>query len=110
MNIYNNMARRTETQKLKALSAELVPTLWIGKNGANAAIVLELQDQLKLRKMVKVRILKTALLESRRDEIASELSQASGAQLVDLKGATAVYRSPYRIKKLSKSSVTHQRK
>jgi RNA-binding protein len=110
MNIYNNMARRIETQKLKALSVELVPTLWIGKNGANAAIVLELQEQLKLRKMVKVRILKTALLESRRDEIASELSQASGAQLVDLKGATAVYRSPYRIKKPSKNSVTHQRK
>ncbi|MGZ7138712.1 MAG: YhbY family RNA-binding protein [Halobacteriota archaeon] len=104
------MARRTETQKLKALSAELIPTLWIGKNGANAAIVLELQDQLKLRKMVKVRILKTALLESRRDEIASELSQASGAQLVDLKGATAVYHSPYRIKKPSRNTVTHQRK
>jgi RNA-binding protein len=96
------MARINETQKLKALSAELVPTLWVGKNGVNAAIVLELQEQLKLRKMVKVRILKTALLESSRNEIACELSQASGAQLVDLKGATAVYRSPYRSKKPQK--------
>jgi RNA-binding protein len=104
------MARRTETQKLKALSAELDPTLWVGKNGANTAIVLELQDQLKLRKMVKVRILKTALLESSRDEVAYALGQASGAQLIDLKGATAVYRSPYRIKKPPKNSVTHQRK
>jgi RNA-binding protein len=104
------MARRTETQKLKALAAELVPTLWVGKNGANAAIVLELQEQLKLRKMVKVRILKSALLESSRDKVAYELGQASGAQLVDLKGATAVYRSPYRIKKPPKNSVTHQRK
>jgi RNA-binding protein len=104
------MARRTETQKLNALAAELVPTLWVGKNGANAAIVLELQEQLKLRKMVKVRILKSALLESSRDKVAYELGQASGAQLVDLKGATAVYRSPYRIKKPPKNSVTHQRK
>ena len=104
------MARRTETQKLKALSAELDPTLWVGNNGANTAIVLELQDQLKLRKMVKVRILKTALLESSRDEVAYALGQASGAQLIDLKGATAVYRSPYRIKKPPKNSVTHQRK
>jgi RNA-binding protein len=104
------MARRTETQKLKALAAELVPTLWVGKNGANAAIVLELQEQLKLRKMVKVRILKSALLESSRDKVAYELGQASDAQLVDLKGATAVYRSPYRIKKPPKNSVTHQRK
>jgi RNA-binding protein len=104
------MAKGIEAQKLKALSSELVPTLWIGKNGANAAIVLELQEQLKLRKMVKVRILKTALIESSRDEIAHELDQASGAQLVDLKGATAVYLSPYRIKQTSKNSVTHQRK
>jgi RNA-binding protein len=104
------MAKGIEAQKLKALSSELVPTLWIGKNGANAAIVLELQEQLKLRKMVKVRILKTALIESSRDEIAHELGQASSAQLVDLKGATAVYLSPYRIKQTSKNSVTHQRK
>jgi RNA-binding protein len=104
------MAKGIEAQKLKALSSELVPTLWIGKNGANAAIVLELQEQLKLRKMVKVRILKTALIESSRDEIAHELGQASGAQLVDLKGATAVYLSPYCIKQTSKNSVTHQRK
>ena len=104
------MAKGIEAQKLKALSSELVPTLWIGKNGANAAIVLELQEQLKLRKMVKVRILKTALIESSRDEIAHELGQASGSQLVDLKGATAVYLSPYRIKQTSKNSVTHQRK
>jgi RNA-binding protein len=104
------MAKGIEAQKLKALSSELVPTLWIGKNGANAAIVLELQEQLKLRKMVKVRILKTALIESSRDEIAHELGQASDAQLVDLKGATAVYLSPYRIKQTSKNSVTHQRK
>ena len=104
------MAKGTEAQKLKALSSELAPTLWVGKNGANAAIVLELQGQLKLRKMVKVRILKTALLDSPRDEIADELSKASGAQLVDLKGANAVYRSPFRIKKTPKNSDTHQRK
>jgi RNA-binding protein len=110
MNFHGNMARRTEEQKLKALSTELDPTLWVGKNGINAAIVLELQEQLKLRKMVKVRILKTALLESTRDEIADELSKASGAQLVDLKGATAVYRSLYRIKKTPKNSDTYQRK
>ncbi|MGZ4881357.1 MAG: YhbY family RNA-binding protein [Halobacteriota archaeon] len=110
MKDHNSMAKQTEVYKLKALSSELLPTLWIGKNGANAAIVLELQEQLKLRKMVKVRILKTALRESNRNEIALELGQASGAQLVDLKGATAVYLSPYRIKKTSKNGVTHQRK
>ncbi|MEI7826628.1 MAG: YhbY family RNA-binding protein [Euryarchaeota archaeon] len=110
MKVHHQMTRRSEKQKLKALSTELVPTLWIGKNGANEAIVRELKQQLKLRKMVKVRILKTALLEASRDEIARELEQASGAQLVDLKGATAVYLSPYRVKKTPKNSFAHQRK
>ena len=110
MRVHNHMAKRSETQKLKALSTELVPTLWVGKNGANEAIVRELREQLKLRKMVKVRILKTSLLESSRDEIAHALGQASSAQLIDLKGATAVYLSPYRVKKTLKNSFAHQRK
>jgi RNA-binding protein len=101
---------KSDTQKLKTLSAELVPTLWIGKYGANDAVVLELQRQLKLRKMVKVKILKAALLESSREDIAHELEHASGAQLVDLKGATAVYLSPYRVKKTTQNGYAHQRK
>ncbi|MGB8372378.1 MAG: YhbY family RNA-binding protein [Halobacteriota archaeon] len=97
-------------QKLKALSAELIPTLWIGKNGANDSIALELRRQLKLQKMVKVKMLKAALFESSREEIAHELEHSSGARLVDLKGATAVYLSPYRIKKTAQNGSAYQRK
>jgi len=64
----------SDTQKLKTFSAELSPTLWIGKYGTNDAIVVELQRQLKLRKMVKVKMLKAALFESSREEIAHKLS------------------------------------
>ncbi|MFZ0012127.1 MAG: YhbY family RNA-binding protein [Halobacteriota archaeon] len=101
---------KSDMQKLKTLSVELIPTLWIGKYGANDAIALELRRQLKLRKMVKVKILKTALFESSRDEIAHELEHASGARLVDLKGATAVYLSPYRVKKTAQNGYAYQRK
>ncbi|MGD0171139.1 MAG: YhbY family RNA-binding protein [Halobacteriota archaeon] len=101
---------KSDMQKLKTLSAELTPTLWIGKYGANDAIVVELQRQLKLRKMVKVKILKAALFESSREEIAHALEHASGARLVDLKGATAVYLSPYRIKKTAQNGYAYQRK
>ncbi len=101
---------KSDMQKLKALSAELIPTLWIGKNGANDSIVLELRRQLKLQKMVKVKMLKAALFESSREEIAHELEHTSGARLVDLKGATAVYLSPYRIKKTAQNDIEHQRK
>jgi RNA-binding protein len=101
---------KSDMQKLKAHSTELIPTLWIGKNGANDSIVLELRRQLKLRKMIKVKILKAALFESSREEIAHELEHSSGARLVDLKGATAVYLSPYRIKKTAQNGYAYQRK
>lgn len=106
----NNKTRRpSEVQKLKALSAELEPTLWVGKNGVNDAIVDELCEQLKLRKIVKVRILKTALLETTRGDIARKLGHASGATLVELKGATVIYRSPYRVKKTPQNLFTSEK-
>jgi RNA-binding protein len=104
------MTKNSQTQKLKKQSAELIPTLWVGKNGVNDAIVRELQDQLKLRKMIKVRILKAALSGSNRDNIARELGRVSGARLIELKGATAVYHSPYRVTRSPKNGRVNQRK
>lgn len=104
------MAKKSELQSLKSTSAELTPMLWIGKSGVTNGIVRELQQQLKLQKMVKVRILKAALLESNRDSIARELELASGAQLVNLKGGTAVFLSPERVKKERKNVNPRQRK
>jgi RNA-binding protein YhbY len=60
--------------------------------------------------MVKVKILRAALFESNREELAHELEHTSGARLVDLKGATAVYLSPYRIKKTAQNGYAYQRK
>jgi RNA-binding protein YhbY len=57
-----------------------------------------------------VKILKAALLESNREDIAHELEHASGARMVDLKGATAVYLSPYRVKKTAQNGYAYQRK
>jgi RNA-binding protein len=93
------MTKKSEMQRFKATSTKLAPTLWIGKNGVNDAIVSELRQQLKLQKTVKVRILKTALLESNRDSIARELELASGAKLLNLRGGTAVFLSAKRVKK-----------
>jgi len=101
---------KSDVQKLKTLSTELVPTIWIGKNGANESIVLELLCQLKVRKMIKVKILQAALFESNREEIAHALERSSGARLVDLKGATAVYLSPYRVKQTAQNEDAYQRK
>lgn len=102
--------KESELQRFKSMSTKLTPTLWIGKNGVNDAIVSELREQLKRQKAVKVRILKTALQESNRDSVARELELASGANLLSLRGATAVFLSPKRVKKERKNGNVRQRK
>jgi RNA-binding protein len=110
LNLMKANDKRTGLQSFKSMSTELTPTLWIGKNGVNDAIVSELREQLKLRKAVKVRILKTALQELNRDSVARELELASGAKLLNLRGATAVFLSPKRVKKERQNVNARQRK
>ncbi|MDG6221847.1 MAG: YhbY family RNA-binding protein [Candidatus Bathyarchaeota archaeon] len=73
-----------------ALSAEK-PTVRIGKEGATAEIVGEVEKQLKVREIIKVKILKTALHEQEALEaknIASTVAQQAEAELVDVRGHT----------------------
>jgi RNA-binding protein len=108
--VSKQMAKKSETKNRKAASTELIPTLWIGKSGVSTAIIHELRQQLKLRKKVKVKILKSALLESDRESIARELELSSGGQLVNLRGATAVFFSSRRVKNERKAADARQRK
>ncbi len=89
--------RKNKSEKNTAVSIKLAPSIWIGKNGINDAVVRELKQQLKTNKLVKVRILRNALASSMsRHHIAEHLERLSGAPLIELKGHTAVYRSPFR--------------
>lgn len=90
------MIHESETTKLKALCKKLAPSVWIGKNGVDEFVVSELRNQLTHKKVVKAKILRNALRGSSRRKIAKHLERASGAPLIDLKGCTAVYSSPYR--------------
>jgi len=87
-----------DIQKLKAQASEIDATIWVGKNGLTDSVVRELKDQLKSKRLVKVKILKNALEEIPRNRIARELEEHSGAKLLDIRGGVAVYLSPYRKK------------
>lgn len=91
------ITHKNKTEKNTAASIKLAPSIWIGKNGINDAVIRELKQQLKINKFVKVRILRNALSSSMsRRDIAERLERLSGAPLIELKGYTAVYRSPFR--------------
>ncbi len=89
---------KMDIQKLKAQASEIDATIWVGKNGLTDSVVRELKDQLKSKRLVKVKILKNALEEIPRNRIARELEEHSGAKLLDIRGGVAVYLSPYRKK------------
>jgi len=64
------------------------PTILIGKEGATAQIVNEVAKQLNARKMIKVKILKTALKKIETKEIAVKISEQTESELVDVRGHT----------------------
>jgi len=76
--------------ELKREAAHIVPSMNIGKSGITDPLILELRNQLKRNRLVKVKILKTAVDEMDRNDIAKELSMRTGSLLVEVKGNSAV--------------------
>lgn len=70
---------------------ELDATLRVGKRGIEA-VEDELRDQLDNADLVKVKFLRSARGGTTTDELADELADRTGAELLETRGNTAVYR------------------
>lgn len=75
-------------RRIKRRLGEERPTLWIGKNGASEESLKEIEKQLEKKKMVKIKILKSALEEDEAKEIASRIAEQTEASLVEVRGHT----------------------
>ena len=62
------------------------PTIHVGKEGFTPQSACEIDKQLDKNKMVKVRILKSALQEETAKTIAQKASEQTGASIVELRG------------------------
>ncbi len=62
------------------------PTIWVGKEGLTPAVTKQVEDQLQRTKMVKIRILKSALLTESAKAIATRTAEQVSAALVDVRG------------------------
>ncbi|MBN1156976.1 YhbY family RNA-binding protein [Candidatus Woesearchaeota archaeon] len=71
-------------------SCVLKPTLQIGKNGITPGLIDEINLQLKKKKIIKIKILKSALERTVRKQIAKELAEKSNSQLISLVGFVIV--------------------
>ena len=63
------------------------PTIWIGKDGLTPQLSSEIEKQLDKNKMLKVKILKSALQQDNTAKaIASKAAEQAGAALVEVRG------------------------
>jgi RNA-binding protein len=77
-------------QQLRKEAHDLDVTVWVGKAGIEA-VVDELADQLDDRTLVKAKFLRAARGGTSTEELAAELAEAVGADLIETRGNTAVF-------------------
>jgi RNA-binding protein len=62
------------------------PTIWVGKDGLTPQLSNEIENQLEKKKMLKIKILKSALQQNTAQTIASKAAEQTGASLVEVRG------------------------
>ena len=62
------------------------PTVWVGKDGLTPPLLGEIDNQLEKKKMLKIKILKSALQQNNAQAIASKAAEQTGASLVEVRG------------------------
>jgi RNA-binding protein len=76
--------------ELRGRAANMEAATHVGKNGLTPALVEEIRRQLKDNKLIKVKLLKSAVEAMPREELARELAQKTRAELIEVKGNTVV--------------------
>lgn len=73
---------------LRSLAHHLQPIFQVGKGGTNEHIITHISEAIESRELIKVSILNNNLDDPK--EIAEELAEGAGAELVQLIGRTIV--------------------
>lgn len=79
------------SKELRRKIHNLDVTVWVGKGGASA-VVDEFNDQLADRDLVKVKFLRAARGGTTTDDLAEDLAAEVNAEVLDVRGNTAVFR------------------
>jgi RNA-binding protein len=73
---------------LRSLAHHLDPIFQVGKGGINDHLIRHIEEALEARELIKVSVLNNSQEEAR--DIAPELAEKSGAELVQVIGKTIV--------------------
>ncbi|MCZ7357633.1 MAG: YhbY family RNA-binding protein [Candidatus Methanoperedens sp.] len=78
-------------QESRADATLIEPSLQVGKSGIES-MAEELKKQLKLKKLIKVKFLKSAIAEGNKQDMAVKLADLTNSDLIEVRGNTAVFR------------------
>jgi len=79
-----------EKKLLREKGKHLKPTVWLGKNGLTQTQLDEINKQLKKRRLIKVKILKSLRENIKRKELAAEIAEKTNSTLIDVVGSMVV--------------------
>lgn len=78
-----------ERAELRAEAHHLSPAVHVGKDGLSAALITSLDDTLRTRELVKVKLGRTAEIKAR--DAAAALALATKSEVVQVIGRTATF-------------------
>ncbi|MCR8645734.1 ribosome assembly RNA-binding protein YhbY [Paenibacillus sp. N1-5-1-14] len=73
---------------LRAEAHHLTPIFQVGKGGVNEQLITHILEAIEPRELIKVSVLNNCMED--RDEVAQEIAQQSGCELVQVIGKTIV--------------------
>lgn len=76
--------------QLRSKAKSLDPMIRIGKNGLSPGAVEEIKKQLNKKRLIKIKILRAALKEQGRKELAKELAEKTGSEIIEQVGLIVV--------------------
>jgi len=89
------VSKRFKRRLASAMTLEK-PTVWVGKAGVSEGLLEEVSRQLDARRAVKVKVQRSALAERKVAEVAAEVAERTGAELIEVRGRTFVLYRPRR--------------
>jgi RNA-binding protein len=78
-----------ERAELRAEAHHLNPTVHVGKDGISPALITSLDDALRTRELVKVKLGKNAELSAK--DAAASLASATSSEVIQVIGRTATF-------------------
>ena len=76
--------------ELRGQATKIEALTHVGKNGITPSLIEELKRQMKDNKLIKVKLLKSAVEAMPREELAKELAEKTNSELIEVKGNTVV--------------------